>query len=105
MEKSSLARAPRRFALALALASLAALPCLAAAQSDNEAPRPPEHAAPPAARPAANSVAEKNPLPPLPPDAHTQQSIILDGRKLTYTVTVGTLFVRDPEGKAVGQLV
>jgi carboxypeptidase C (cathepsin A) len=99
-------RAPRRLALTVALFSLAALPCLTAAQSDNDAPRPPAPAAAPsAAKPSANPVADKNPLPPLPPDAHIQQSITLDGKKLSYTVTVGTLFVRDPEGKAVGQLV
>jgi carboxypeptidase C (cathepsin A) len=106
MKISSLARAPWRFAFTVALFSLAALPCLpAAAQSDNEAPRPHPAAAPQASKPGENPVAEKNPLPPLPPDAHVQQSITLDGKKLSYTVTVGTLFVRDPEGKAVGQLV
>jgi len=106
MKILSRCRAPRRLALSLALFSFAALPCLSAAgQSENEAPKPPTPAAPQAAKPGANPVAEKNPLPPLPPDAHAQQSIMLDGKKLNYTVTVGTLFVRDPEGKAVGQLV
>ncbi len=115
MKISSLVRAPRRLvsapvfapALALALLSFVALPILpAAAQADNNAPKPPAPAAAGAAKEdAGEKVAEKNPLPPLPPDAHTQQSIMLDGRKLNYTATVGTLFVRDPEGKAVGQLV
>ncbi len=115
MKISPLVRAPRRLlfapvfapALALALLSFVALPILpAAAQADNNAPKPPAPAAAGAAKEdAGEKVAEKNPLPPLPPDAHTQQSIMLDGRKLNYTATVGTLFVRDPEGKAVGQLV
>ena len=106
MEISSLARAPRRLALALTLCSFAALPCLqAAAQSDNERPHPPTPQASEPSKPGPNPVAEKNPLPPLPPDAHVAQSITLDGKKLNYTATVGTLFVRDPQGKAVGQLV
>lgn len=46
-----------------------------------------------------------NKLPPLPPDAHVQQSIMLDGKKLSYTATVGTLPVRDTEGKTAGELV
>src|SRR6185437_12748730 len=41
----------------------------------------------------------------LPPDAHVQQSITLAGAKLTYTVTVGSLPVRDAEGKTTGELV
>jgi carboxypeptidase C (cathepsin A) len=110
MKISSLARAPQRpifsFALALTVLSLVALPSLSAAQSDNDAPRPPAPAAAPAAqKPPANPIAEAHPLPPLPPDAHTQQSITIDGKKLTYTVTVGTLIARDAEGKAAGQIV
>lgn len=106
MKKSTLRRAPRRFALALALVSFAALPCLpAAAQSDNERPHP---QTPPAAEPSAkpaDKTPDTHPLPPLPGDAHVQQSISIDGKKLTYTVTVGTLIARDAEGKAAGQVV
>ena len=106
MKNSLLSGVPRRLALTVALFSLAALPGLsAAAQSDNERPHP---AAAPAAEPSKagpNPVADKNPLPPLPADAHVAQSITLDGKKLNYTATVGTLFVRDADGKAVGQLV
>ena len=107
MKFSSLARAPRRIALTVAVLSFAALPCLPlAAQSDEDAPRSPTPTAPqPAKPPAPDKTAEAHPLPPLPPDAHVEQSITLDGKKLTYTVTVGTLFVRDAEGKAAGQLV
>ena len=44
-------------------------------------------------------------LPPLPPDAHVEQSIELNGKTLHYTVTVGTLPVRDSDGKETGQVV
>lgn len=103
MKISSHVRASRRLTLFAALLSLAALPCLATAQSDNEAPKAP--AASPAAKPSANPVADKNPLPPLPADAHVQQSITIDGKKLNYTVTIGTLIARDDDGKAAGQVV
>ena len=107
MKFSSLVRAPRRLALTCAVLSFAALPCLpVAAQSDEDAPRPPAPTAPQAAKPPApDKTAEAHPLPALPADAHVEQSITLDGKKLTYTVTVGTLFVRDADGKAAGQLV
>ncbi len=48
---------------------------------------------------------EKTTLPPLPADAHVQQSIQLDGKTLHYTVTVGALPVRDKEGKVAGEVV
>jgi carboxypeptidase C (cathepsin A) len=44
-------------------------------------------------------------LPPLPADAHVSQSISLDGHTLHYTVTVGTLPVRDEKGSVTGQVV
>ncbi|MGA8111157.1 MAG: peptidase S10 [Acidobacteriaceae bacterium] len=94
--------APRFLPLALSLLSLAALPSLpAAAQSD--APKTP--AAAPAPEKAPDKTPDKDKLPPLPPDAHVQQSIQMDGKKLTYTVTVGTLPVRDQDGKIAGELV
>ena len=65
----------------------------------------------PADKPAA-AAAEKSDKadkdkaqPPLPPDAHTQQSIELNGKTLHYTVTVGTLPTRDKDGKEAGQVV
>jgi carboxypeptidase C (cathepsin A) len=51
------------------------------------------------------AAAEKAALPPLPPDAHVQQSMELDGKTLHYTVTVGALPVRDGDGKIAGQVV
>jgi carboxypeptidase C (cathepsin A) len=54
-------------------------------------------------KPAA--AADKTALPPLPEDAHVQQSIQFDGKPLKYTVTVGKLAVRDKDGKTSGELV
>lgn len=42
---------------------------------------------------------------PLPADAHVDQSIHMDGKDLKYTATVGTLPVKNAEGKAVGEVV
>jgi carboxypeptidase C (cathepsin A) len=58
----------------------------------------------PPAEKSPNAV-EKPSLPPLPPEAHVQQSIQLDGKPLKYTVTVGALPTRDKDGKIVGQVV
>ncbi|HUY80584.1 MAG TPA: hypothetical protein VMU92_02565 [Acidobacteriaceae bacterium] len=44
-------------------------------------------------------------LPPLPSDAHVEQTITLNGKTLHYTVTVGTLPVHNNDGKKVGQVV
>jgi carboxypeptidase C (cathepsin A) len=63
---------------------------------------------PPADKPAAAAekpADNKSALPPLPADAHVQQSMELDGKTLHYTVTVGTLPVRDKEGKTSGEVV
>jgi len=57
----------------------------------------------PADKPAA--VADKNTLPPLPADAHVEQSIQFEGKQIKYTATVGTLPVRDKEGKPSGDVV
>src|SRR5271154_5417946 len=43
--------------------------------------------------------------PPLPPDAHGEQSIQMEGKTLHYTVTVGTLPVRDSKGALSGEVV
>jgi carboxypeptidase C (cathepsin A) len=79
----------------------------ACAQSEKEPP--------PAEKPAAAAdksaggdkaaAADKAALPPLPADAHVQQSMELAGKTLHYTVTVGALPVRDKDGKTAGQVV
>jgi len=43
--------------------------------------------------------------PPLPPDAHAEQSIQMEGKTLHYTATVGTLAVRDSKGALSGEVV
>src|SRR6202012_2461987 len=66
-----------------------------------------DNAAPANSKPAAGGAKddEKSALPPLPADAHVQQSIQLDGKTLHYTVTVGALPVRDKDGKVAGEVV
>ena len=41
----------------------------------------------------------------LPPDAHVAQEILFEGKTLKYTATVGTLPVKNTEGKPVGEVV
>jgi len=91
--------------LACALSCLFFVPVRAAAQADK--PGAPAGKAAGAEKPAAgkSSTAEKNELPPLPPAAHTQQTMTLDGKTLHYTVTVGALPVRDKDGKVSGDVV
>src|SRR5579862_810244 len=43
--------------------------------------------------------------PPLPADAHVEQTIQMDGKTLHYTATVGTLAVRDSKGALSGEVV
>jgi carboxypeptidase C (cathepsin A) len=67
----------------------------------------------PEAKPAAASPESKTAAtpgmamaePPLPPDAHAEQSIQMDGKTLHYTATVGTLAVRDSKGALSGEVV
>jgi carboxypeptidase C (cathepsin A) len=44
-------------------------------------------------------------LPPLPAEAHVAQTMELEGKTLHYTVTVGTLPVRDAKGTLSGEVV
>lgn len=44
-------------------------------------------------------------LPPFPADAHVSQTTRVDGKSLKYTVTVGSLPVRDEKGKTTGEVV
>jgi carboxypeptidase C (cathepsin A) len=61
----------------------------------------------PAATADATSSADSNTfhLPPLPADAHVTQAVTVDGRTLKYTVTVGSLPVRDDKGNITGEVV
>lgn len=74
-------------------------PCFhAQAQTDNKPESKPAEKAP-------ENGADKIQLPPLPGDAHVAQSMTLDGKTLRYTVTVGTLPVRNAEGHETGQVI
>ena len=56
-------------------------------------------------KPGDKSAPEKPALPPLPAPAHTQQQITFDGKPLKYTVTIGSIPVRDKDGKEAGEVV
>ncbi|WP_329740820.1 S10 family serine carboxypeptidase-like protein [Dyella sp. A6] len=62
----------------------------------------------PAATPASASTsgqANGFHLPAFPADAHISQTTRADGRTLKYTVTVGSLPVRDDKGTVIGQVM
>lgn len=97
---------------------LAAFGCLWAQQESRPQSQPPaqntaqpraQAPAAPAGSPAAAAEAKEKAAgdkePPLPADAHVTQSMQLGGRTLTYTVTVGTLPVRDTTGKQTADVV
>jgi carboxypeptidase C (cathepsin A) len=88
-------RAFWRTALALSVLSLSIPACFSAMAQDKDKPAAADKPAP----------TERKPLPPLPEDAHVQQSIQIDGKTLHYTATVGTIPVYDKEGKEAGQVV
>ena len=77
------------------LATLIIAACPAAIASDDAKATP--------AQDSAN--ADGFHLPPLPADAHTSQSAVIGGHTLKYTVTVGSLPVRDEKGDVTGQVV
>ncbi len=85
--------------LACALLSFGTAPVRLAAQAD-KAPATTDKD-----KPAAKPADDKTSLPPLPAEAHAQQSIQLEGKTLHYTVTVGALPVRDSDGKIAGEVV
>ena len=83
----------------LAGSILVAMPAVQAfAQSDKPTPAADKS-------PEKNAATDKPALPPLPAETHTQQSMMLDGKNLRYTVTVGALPTRDKDGKVAGQVV
>jgi carboxypeptidase C (cathepsin A) len=76
------------------------------AQSDNPGPgvdKPAPADKGPAAKPPSEK--DKDELPPLPPEKSAPQTMVLDGKTLHYTVTIGALPVRDGEGKVAGEVV
>ena len=87
--------------LACALLCLGIAPVRAMAQADKAPAATDKDKDKHAQKPAD----DKSALPPLPPEAHAQQTIQLDGKTLHYTVTVGALPVRDSDGKVAGEVV
>ena len=99
MSVSSLNPASGRIAIAACALCCLAIPTMRLQAQTEKAATPPEKPAVKAAAP------EESAWPPLPADAHTQQSIEIDGKALKYTVTVGSLPVRDKNGKIAGDVV
>jgi carboxypeptidase C (cathepsin A) len=59
-----------------------------------------------AAKDHADTMADKDfHLPPFPADAHVSQRTEVDGKTLKYTVTVGSLPVRNAQGEITGEVV
>jgi carboxypeptidase C (cathepsin A) len=50
-------------------------------------------------------AADLSSLPPLPADITIEQAVRTQHGSLQYSVTIGTLAVRDPEGREIGQVV
>src|SRR5271168_3928730 len=88
------------FSLLFTSFSPALPPAFAQAASDAK----PADAKPTDAKPAATAGMSTT-LPPLPADAHVEQTIQMEGKTLHYTVTVGTLPVRDSKGVLSGEVV
>ena len=84
----------------LVISCAASVALAQAAGSRQTAKQPPANATQ-----SAKAGSGANELPPLPADKSIEQSVVLDGRKLHYTVTVGTIDVRDPDGKLAGKVV
>ncbi len=80
-----------------------AIPSFAQPDKDPAAPEKPHSGEKPGDKAAADK--DKDALPPLPAEAHADQTIELNGKTLHYTVTVGALPTRDADGKVAGQVV
>jgi carboxypeptidase C (cathepsin A) len=102
---ASIARHPAAIGSAICLLLLSCAVNVAYARDQGgrqTAKQPPANVAQSA---TARNNTEANELPPLPPNKSIGQSVVLDGRKLHYTVTIGTIDVRDPTGKLAGKVV
>jgi carboxypeptidase C (cathepsin A) len=94
----------RRGAAFLAVCLMLPL-CLTAIAQTNTSTEDKAQAAKDTTAPAADKSAAADKLPPLPADANAAQSMVLDGKTLRYSVTVGKLPVRNPDGKVIGEVV
>jgi len=104
MYRNGMETTPARKRAFSACGGLLLAACLGLLSLSTPASAQPDKDKPAADKPAA-AAPEKNALPPLPADAHVEQSIEFEGKPLKYTVTVGTLPVRDKDGKVSGDLV
>src|SRR5665213_2914196 len=86
---------------AASVAAILVLGCGAQAFAD-DAPAKPNDAA---AAKDADKDKIVNELPPLPPQVSQHQSVQTHHGALSYTVTVGTIPVRDEKGKKIGDVV
>ena len=92
---------PFRLAVLLCALCVATSSQSAAAQND----KPADQAAGTDKSAAAKPATDENKLPPLPPEKSVQQTMVLNGKTLHYTVTVGAYPTRDKEGKVAGEVV
>ena len=90
----------RRLSRGAAVLGLLACVCAFAQE-----PKPAAATAPTAKDAAKDNDKSTDKAPPLPPDAHVTQSIQLNGKTLSYNVTVGTLPVYEKDGKKSGEVV
>lgn len=89
----------------LVIGFCAARPACAQNQRSDQA-APETQTKPPEKSPKASKESSgKGEFPPLPPNKSIEQSMVLNGQTLSYTATVGTINVRDPNGKIVGKVV
>jgi carboxypeptidase C (cathepsin A) len=106
MTISAMKASPDRTAiLACALLCFAIPAARVTAQADKPAAAAENGAAADKAAGSKDAAGDKNALPPLPAEAHTQQSVQVDGKTIKYTVTVGALPTRDKDGKVAGDVV
>jgi carboxypeptidase C (cathepsin A) len=82
---------------ALAAISLTTAPLAAYAADDKASDKPSEAKAAP-----DKAIGD---LPPFPADKSVRQTMVLNGKTLSYTATVGSLPVRDAKGKKIGEVV
>lgn len=88
----------------LLLISCAVVPASAQSRRGEQAARPTPGTAPESSA-TPSKEAPANELPPLPPNKSLEQSVVVDGQTVHYTVTVGTIDARDPDGKVAGKVV
>lgn len=95
----------RQTILCFSVVLLSAAVVRLSAQDDKPATTPQQSGPTTAKSESARSSADENKLPPLPPEKSVQQTMVLNGKTLHYTVTVGAYPTRDKSNKVVGEVV